>query len=273
MLRRDDALDQRPRIERFSISDVANLPFDGFRQTYAERWHAITIGPDSILDRCWIIPPTELGQALSGSTLSTVRTPFGPKAIAVSVERPFVGEIDGPVTIFAPFAESVDSDRRWVSGFNNTVFSASADTFFPQYAFPYLDLQFWTCAPAVLPSARAPLTGLIEYLQVGTTGVLGDTIRLPGYGRRRLSLSLRMTGRSAGDITWSLAGINFARHATRSPLSISHTLQSSLVEAVDFQRTYFFDGEFDNYALTFAEGAALNAGVTFDVIYKLWDTP
>lgn len=231
---------------------------------------AIAIGPGSHFDRCTVFPQRAL-QPPKASALATetARTAL-PLGIDVSVERPWLGYLKGPFDILLPYGRATCSGGDRIHPQSNTVWGLYTGSEVFQAA---LELHFFRSMPPWLPTKRAPLDHVFRYDQFGTTGIpTNRVIRFPTYGRRHHSLSIEMTGRSAGDITWILQGVNesVSQGGTGS-VNIAHVIQPTTTEAVDFERTYYFDGEFDRLTLTIAEGTALAAGTTIQGFYKGWD--
>lgn len=264
------------KISRFEVTN-AGL---GYRIPEIGPWEAIAIGAESDVDRCIIVADGAGAPIMNPSGLdgSVDRQNYiSDKAFAVSVERPWIGPVNGPLNVLLPYAKSVhetvaDGIQR-LRSVDQTIYQQFlvAGTDRPLYT-PRLELYLYPFAPGWLPTKRAPLDFVFRFPQFGTTGETTVGIYVPTFGRRSHSLSIEMTDRSAGSIDWSLVGANMAEPDVGGSLVINrHDLQATTTEAADFDRTYFFDGEFDFLHLTVSENAALNAGVEVQGIFKAWD--
>lgn len=272
-------------VERVTLNRNNETPADpGFDVDIQGDVFAIAIGAESDVDRCHVVPSTHLAGAQSPNILAdTVGRQFllGPGARAVSVRRPHIGLIRGPYRVFYPYARQIyrsgGIDHRGTvladgAGLYGYAPSGSDDV---DLVTPKLELEFYRCMPPWLPSERAPLEHAFYYNDFGTSGgYAGGTIRIPGFGRKTLSLSIGMSGRSAGTLRWTFRGINVVGIGGGLGVyrpEIVHNLQAATDETADFEETYFFDGEFDYYELILTEQAALNADVVVDGIIKAWD--
>lgn len=248
-------------------SNLANAAFIFGLKGYT--YEAIAIGPNSDLDHCFILPPHEVRVPRTNSTGATQVSEWGSNVIAVSVERPYVGSLPGPFLIVPQYSQEVDVTSRWAAAATQFPYASSAAGAGVHGAFN-LDLMLYEESPPWLPTRRAPSKHLLKMENFGTTGLSDILYRLPGWGRQRSQLSIKMEGRSAGDISWQFDGINHAIHPTKSFAHIVN-LQPATVEAVNFTRSYSFDVEFDYYVLTVLENSALNSGVTVEAVFKSWD--
>jgi hypothetical protein len=248
----------------------------GYRTAFSQTCQAITIGPRSQVDRCYIVPlvSTSFGRP-DGNTFRSRRHELLQRCIAVSVERPWVGTLTGPFAVFGPHAMDTDIDTGtglttpWIGG-------KSAVALFDLASNPpergYLDLQFYCGGvPSSLPSKRAPFEYLYRLTEFGTGGSSVFSSVYPGWGRRLTTLSIEMVGRTAGSIDWNWRGINFATHGGLTAVNIEEPLQPTVTEAADFSTTLVNDVEFDLYVWSVTENAALNAGVRVDIVVKAWD--
>lgn len=263
---------KKPTIVRFSAADAdQGYPIPG------GPWQAIAIGPESDYDRCTIVAggsgvPVPTAGGVEGSVDRQVD--IASHAFALSVERPWIGPVDGPLNVLMPYAKSLVLE----AGPTTSRLKANASTPLwqqftgrPDFG-ARVELVLYPFLPPWLPTKRAPMEFAFNYPNFGTTGETSLTLIVPGYGRRSLSLSLGMLGLTAGSLSWNFKGANEAENDAGSPvISTTHTLQAATTEVANFGRTYAFDGEFDVYMLQLAELAALNAGVSVYGFIKAWD--
>jgi hypothetical protein len=226
-------------------------------------WGAVAIGAASDLDRCWLFPKSQIDSIAAGTNGASKRQEAFRNGRLVSVERPFIGQLEGPFYALSAYALDVlQSGGVAERGGIHEVALGGNSLILPQ-----LELDFYKMVPPWLPTKRAPYEQAI-YRESASLG----TFRFPGWGRRAQSLSLSLGGRTTGTLTWRLQGINAASWPVVSGVADEHPhdLQGSTVESADFDRTYFFDGEFDYYVLTLTNGA-LDAGAVTGAIWKAWD--
>lgn len=247
-------------------------------------WGAIAIGPRSDMDACLImpgsagcpvsVPPFQLNVA---STVYRTRAQDALKAaIAVSVERPFIGPITGPFRVMSPYHDSAayqtSTPRRMrVPGVSDlwTTHLHSGPAM--------LELEFYPCIPPWLPTKRAPLKYAFAFPNFGdAAGPLGGsadvTIRVPVFGRRLITLSLEMGGRSAGSMGYTVSGRNLASAGELlTEIDNVEVLQAEVTASADFDDAFTYDGEFDELLIRLREVTALNAGVTVNGILKAFD--
>jgi hypothetical protein len=265
----------KPTIIRFSVADADK----GFRVNQVplgmppgSPWMAIAIGPESDVDRCIVVaegadPPIATAGGLASSIDRQVD--ISNHAFAVSVERPWIGPVSGPFNVLMPYAHSIYGSERLKTD-DQVLWQTFAGR--PQYA-ARVELVLYPFLPPWLPTHRAPLDFAFQYPNFGATGGggTGHTIRLPGFGRKRCSLSLEMSGRSAGSLDWTFSGVNVAEtDGGIAVVNCKHELGGG-TESADFDETFAFDQEFDLFELVLAENAALNAGVDIQGIFKAWD--
>lgn len=241
-------------------------------------FESICIGARSHFDRCYICPLTGRDRRFPARAASTEQvSTLLERAIAVSVERPFVGGIDGPFVVFAPYAEmSYGTTPQRVRPPVLLDYWGSDNLALGEVLHPRLHLDFHRICPPFLPTKRAPFEYAFSYPQFGTSGLAVGSVRLPAYGRTRYSVSLEGAGITAGggDVQWSLVGQNMTEVGNAGgtkPNNHSHTLQGTTTENADFDRTYFFDGEFDMVLLSLIENTGLAAGTTLSGLIKMWD--
>lgn len=243
-------------------------PLLGFYRTqFSGVCEAISIGPRSMLDRCYIMPVGAFPGRNPAVAGESMRNEFASHAIAVSVERPWVGHLEGPFVVFGPYGQDTDLDGvngtlPWIGGVGANIYGDNADLD------SYLDLQFYSTIPHVLPTKRAPAEYLRRYTAFDATAL--DTLVFPGWGRRRIFLGIEATGIAAGDFTYRVDGVNLA-FKNADIVEIRETLQAATTVNADGEASFVYDGEFDLYELTLDEGAALTAGVDVDIIFKAWD--
>lgn len=253
---------------RFDTTDSVN----GYQLIEPGPWQAIAIGPDSDFDRCTIVAktqgvvPIQVAGGLAGSIDRQVD--IGDAAFSVSVERPFIGRVEGPLRVLLPYAKGIYGSQR-LRPDNRALYQgfAGRPTFLPR-----LELQLYSFLPPWLPTKRAPFELPFRFPEFGTTGESAVDLYLPGFGRRSLTLSLRMGGYTAGQFAWRFTGRNSLElHDGTAIATITHDLQALTTETANFDRTYAFDGEFDLYHLGMGEGSALSAGTFIEGSIKAWD--
>lgn len=253
---------------RLGLEAIAAAADKGWRVN-GERWGAIAISSDSELDRCLIIP--KLGDVVrltSGVTDEPDKLTRLGAGILVSVERPYIGPIEGPLRVLPPYAtHALTSDTA-----TNEIAMPRDLDYYNQSAPAFLGLDLYDEAPPWLPTARAPLD---YHFRIDDASTLGGprTIRVPCFGRREVSVSLKMSGYSSGTFRWKLEGVNHVDYPLENDGGdeFSKELQADDDNTANFDETYFFDGEFDLLEFTLTEQAAMGAGARISGLVKLRD--
>lgn len=245
---------------------------------------AVQIGPESDIDRCWIFSGGEADAILAPTADSQVRHNaafrLGQK---LSVECPYIGYLDrGPYKILLPYARStivlagvlergspIVGDTGWPSSMYGISDAGEGQIGLD----PLLQLVFHRMPPTWLPTKRPTAEWVFSVDAWSTLGApISHTARVPGFGRDRVSLSLKLkdvTG--GGTLDWSFIGVNAMDPGANDTQIHRETLASGAAIAANFDETYFFDGEYDYYELTVTESAAFGAGTDLQAIVKLRD--
>lgn len=238
---------------------------------------AICIGPESDVDECIILPngvmpdiPTPIG--LTGTI--NWQASIHPEAIHVSVERPFIGNVQGPFRVLYPYARGIvgSSSPRRLRPYDDTLWFNAGSRFEARRM--GIELEFHDCMPSWLPTKRAPLKVPFRYPSFGTTGLSDVDMLIPVMGRRDLQLGIEGTliTSGGGSLTWSVAGLVVIENTDSAlQLSISETLVTDTVESADFEKSYDFDGEFDVLWIRVDETTALGNNVAVSGYVKAWD--
>lgn len=246
--------------------------------TRREPVFAVAIASDSDLDRCYICsgspPAPEASAGLSEAQRQRNIDPL----IQVSVERPFIGRLNGPLYVVPPYGvvnyrTAAGLVGRVVPGDQALYNMPSSGSLGPSDRGTRLRLQLYPFLPPFIPEKRAPLEHTFFWPLYDTLpGTSANkSIIVPGFGRKQLSLSLKMSGWDSGDLTWNMYGINHATSmVSATEWSAQHTLSGPNVEGADFNRTYFFDGEFDYYWLAL-DATSLATNVEVSGFIKAWD--
>ena len=254
-----------------------------------ERMHdpvyAIQIGPESDIDRCWIFPGGVLENMTSPTADAQVRhSQAFRSAIKVSVESPYIGYVPaGPYAVLPPYGRSLAAlsgglERGSViigdAGWSGSMYGISDAGEGQPGLDPLLQLVFHRMPVPWLPTKRPPAEWVFNVDAWSAIGApVSHIARVPGMGRRRLSLSMRMKDYTAGTLDWSFVGVNAVDFGTTTIGTQFHreTLETQSAVAANFDQSFAFDGEFDYYELTVTEVTALGAGTDLSAIIKAWD--
>lgn len=254
------------KTERYDFFNTAGDASQGyFVSRLTGQFKAITVGPRSMVDRCYILRQTSLQPVPNApTTTETLHRDHQSDIQMVSVERPFVGLIEAPILVLLPFNEESTGSAPGVA------LNLGGQTVLDRAVPPYLDLQFYRDIPPWLPTKRAPFSWAKRWTEFGTTGLSIAAPQIPGFGRRQASVSFEVSGYTTGTLTWRFQGENLVQ-VGGSSIRIDQDLQPTTAVSTNTQQVFFFDGEFDYYIFTIQETVTLGAGTTVDVIIKLWD--
>lgn len=261
-------------IERFT-ADRFSAGGRFFVHEVKRNWNAIAIGSRSMFDRCYIIGGSHLGVPIARSAFVDNLDLYMSQAVEVSVERPHIGHIEGPVIIAPPYSQSVANGGR-ISGMVDstslplTYIGSDNNQQVDDNIVPHLDLVFYKKVPPFIPTKRAPWEYVAGYSQFGTTGISTTITQLPGWGRNRWHLALNFTVTS-GSVDYTIAGIDIWSDVSGTAETHTTILVPTTTVTLTSQISHVVTEGFDIIQVNITENAAMGANSSVALLARGYD--
>lgn len=261
-------------IERFT-ADRFSAAGRFFTIGTRKNWNAIAIGSRSMFDRCFVMPMAQIQDPRAVSSLIDNLDMYMSQVVEVSVERPHIGHIEGPLIIAPGYSQNVNNGTRisaMVDQNSNTFIGAdfTIAAVPDDRVVPHLDLAFYAKAPPFIPTKRAPWDYVAEFSQFGSTGTNTVIIQLPGWGRNRWHIALNFTI-VGGSIDYRIDGIDMYSLSTGNASTITTPLVPVTTIAASGDFSHVVTEGFDIIRITATENAALSANSSFTALARGYD--